>query len=147
MIEDIISRIKTATPEEKAELAAVMAEALKEQKPKPTVRPMGEAPSMVQRDDRGKPLTAEEIWDREHPILPLLKTYGFTETTTNFHTGKTYTKRWTDAEVDEYNAPIKQKWLEEKRKVFPNAQLPPTMDSGNLESRFEDGRYTHPTMS
>ena len=143
MIDDLIERIRTASPKEKAALAAVMKDIL-EPKPEPEYKQLGKPFDFRPKDEHGRLLTDEELWDREHALLPRLKPYGFTETSINGLTGQKTTKKWTRAEVDAYNEPIQQEWLQEKRKLFPDAQLPPTPDMGTTESRFDDPRYSHP---
>lgn len=79
------------------------------------------------RDQYGRLLTDEEIWDQEHPLIR--KPYGFTEVYTVFGSDPVR-KVWTKEEVEAYNKPIEEAWLAEKRKVFPDAQLPKLHDTG-----------------
>lgn len=79
------------------------------------------------RDQYGRLLTDEEIYDQEHPLNR--KPYGFTEVHTVFGSDPVR-KVWSDKEVEEYNRPIEEAWLAEKRKVFPDAQLPKLFDTG-----------------
>ena len=116
----LIDEIRAMNPEERKELSAI----LKDLEPKPEAehRSIGECmrnPKHV--DAYGNQLSAEEIYDAEHPRD--LKAYGFCESFTGFD-GKTKTKYWTRAEVDAYNQKSNEAWLMEKRKVFPNATLP-----------------------
>ncbi|MBR4575616.1 MAG: hypothetical protein IKO25_00295 [Clostridia bacterium] len=119
---DLLQQIKQMTPKEQAELAAILKEAEEKMKPEPEVIMLGEPLDLRPRDERGVLLTPEQIWDRDHPLER--RYYGYSET---FHEwGKPQrTKYWTDDEVDAYNKPIEEAWLAAKRKVFPNAQLPP----------------------
>ena len=127
----LIDEIRRMSPEEKAELRAVLADL--EPKPEPVVEQLGKPMDMRPRDERGRLLTEEEIWDRNHPLLR--KPYGYCEQFTDFY-GKTTTKVWTRAEVDAFNRPIEESWLAAKRKVFPDAQLPPNNDiSGSVVYR------------
>ena len=114
----ILDEIKTMTQEERAELSAALKDL--EQKPTPEARMIGEMADPRSRDSHGNRLSAEQIWDQEHPLL--LKPYGFSETEVAF--GKpAKTKYWSREEVDRYNEEQKRLWLKEKQKVFPDASL------------------------
>ena len=119
---NLIEEIRNMTPAERAELAGVLKNL--EPKPQPVVKQLGQSWDMRPRDERGRLLSEEEIYDQEHPLN--LLPYGFTETSTNVMTGKVSKKVWTKEEVDAHNFPIAEAWLIEKRKFFPHAQLPST---------------------
>ena len=84
----------------------------------------------------GMELSAEEKWDREHPLVR--RPYGFYETYFNGVTGQKTRKNWSRAEIDAYNRPIEEAWLSEKRKLFPEAQLPPNKDIGQNRSSYSE---------
>lgn len=87
-------------------------------------------------DNTGRLLTDEEIWDRDHPLSR--RPYGYYERKQLFGNAQ-QTKVWSKAEVDAYNKPIEEAWLAEKRKLFPNAQLPKNKDLGHRHSRMGNG--------
>lgn len=117
---EILEAVNQMTPEEKAAFSAALKDL--EPKPAPVTEQLGEPLDLRPRDERGRLLTEEEIWDRDH--LLDRKPYGFSETIADWQ-GKVTTKVWTRAEIDAWNKPIEEAWLAEKRKVFPDAQLPP----------------------
>ena len=139
MINDTIAKILEATPEEQEALAAALEKA--KQKKKPEIKSMGQPFDRRPKDEHGRLLTPEEVWDREHPLIR--KPYGYCETCQDI-TGKKTRRVWTRAEVDAFNRPFEEAWLTEKRKLFPNAVLPPVHNMNNGVSRFDDPRYTHP---
>lgn len=116
----IIDEIKKMSPEERKELHKVLTDL--EPKPENEIRSLGNnlrGPAAC--DDYGNPLTKEQIYDKEHPLI--LVQYGRRE---SYHVfgQEPKVKFWTDAEVDAYNAAKKEEWLAEKRKYFPDATLP-----------------------
>ena len=122
MMNKLIEEIRAMSPEEQAELAYILDKARETTRQKQLPQRI-EKPMLNSRDYDafGKPLSPEEIWDRDHPLI--LYDYGHCETRHVY--GKPETKHyWTDKEVDAYNAEQKRLWLEAKRKVFPNATLP-----------------------
>ena len=137
----ILDEIRTMSPEEKAELFAALKDL--EPKPEPEIHSLGEPFDRTPRDESGRLLTAEKIYDRDHPLMR--KPYGYYESFQDI-TGKKTRKVWTRAEIDAFNKPIEEAWLNEKRKHFPDATLPPNKGV-SPESRFSDPRYTHPMMN
>ena len=122
MMSNLIEEIRAMSPEEQAELAAILDKAKETTKHKQIPQRI-EEPMLNPRDHDayGNALSPEEIWNREHPLI--LRNYGHCETRHDY--GKPESKRyWKDEEVDAYNAEQKRLWLEAKRKVFPNATLP-----------------------
>ncbi len=116
----LIDEIRAMSPEERKELSAALKDL--DQKPEQEVRSIG-TPMRNPRtiDAYGNPLSAEEIYDREHRRIH--RPYGYSETSSDY-TGRTKTKYWTKEEVDAYNREVDQNWLEAKRKIFPDATLP-----------------------
>ena len=131
---ELLELAKRATPEELAEFAKILNNAkdhvtLKRQRENVQVQ----RPDMRPRDQYGRHLTDEEIYDHDHPLNR--KPYGFRERKQIFgHDPQV--KVWSQAEVDAYNKPIEEAWLAEKRKLFPDAQLPPNSDTGYRPSKF-----------
>lgn len=138
----LIDQIRAMSPEEKKALAAALKDL--EPKPEPEHVSLGKSPDFRPKDEHGRPLTAEEIYDREHPLQLMRKPYGYYESFQDI-TGKKTCKVWTRAEVDAFNKPIEEAWLAEKKKHFPNAILPANTGV-SPESRFADPRYTHPMV-
>ena len=131
---ELLEAAKRATPEELAEFAEMLEVA--KRKAAAAKIPVTQQPCMRNPADLNKygmELTAEEKWDRDHPLIR--KPYGFRERKQTFgHDPQV--KVWSQAEVDAYNKPIEEAWLAEKRKLFPDAQLPPNTDTGFRPSRF-----------
>ncbi len=120
----LIEEIQAMSPEERIELAAVLKGL--EPKPEPEVKQMGTPFDMRPRDARGKLLTAEEAWDQENPLC--IRPYSYSETYVNqFDNGRKKVKKYTKAEIDEYNAKQLKIWLKAKREVFPDC-LEPEID-------------------
>ena len=134
---ELLEAAKRATPEELAELAEIIEEA--QRKAAAAKVPAKEQPCMRNPADLNKygmELSAEEKWDREHPLVR--RPYGFYETSFNGVTGQKTRKNWSRAEIDAYNRPIEEAWLSEKRKLFPDAQLPPNKDIGQNRSSYSE---------
>ena len=131
---ELMEAAKRATLEELAEFAEMLEVA--KRKAAAAKIPVTQQPCMRNPADLNKygmELTAEEKWDRDHPLIR--KPYGFRERKQIFgHDPQV--KVWSQAEVDAYNKPIEEEWLAEKRKLFPDAQLPPNSDTGYRPSKF-----------
>lgn len=115
----LIDEIKNMSPEEKAELM----EALKPEQPRQESRTLGTSlGNPMHQNQYGQLLSAEELYDREHPITDLWASdYSITESD---YSGKTRRRYFTEEEIIAHNKEVKRIWLEEKRKFFPNATLP-----------------------
>lgn len=135
---ELLEAAKKASPEELAELAEIFEDA--KRKAAAAKIPVKEQPCMrnpADLNEYGMELTAEEKWNRDHPLIR--KPYGYYERTQVFGQAPQM-KVWSRAEVDAYNRPIEEAWLAEKRKLFPDAQLPPNADTGYRPSRFDPTR-------
>ena len=121
MTNDLVAAFRSL-PSDKQELfIQFLMKLAEEDKPEPETRTLGQMGNPAHRDAYGNKLTAEQIWDKEHPRTHI--GYGYTSTFVDFN-GKETKKTWSRKEVDEYNRKIDEKWLAEKRKVFPDATLP-----------------------
>ena len=132
---ELLEAAKKASPEELAELAKIFEDA--KRKAAAAKIPVKEQPCMrnpADLNEYGMELTAEEKWNRDHPLIR--KPYGYHESIQVFGQAPQM-KVWSRAEVDAYNRPIEEAWLAEKRKLFPDAQLPPNRDRGYRPSRFD----------
>lgn len=120
-ISKMIETIRKATPEERAALSEAMKDL--EPKPEPEARILGEA----MRDPRylkenGEYMTAEERYDRDHPLTGF---WCYGNSTLIQTIGQSTKKRYyTNAEVDAHNEEIINAWYEAKRKKFPNCLRP-----------------------
>lgn len=133
---ELVELAKKATPEELAELVEIIENA--KRKAAAAKIPVKEQPCMrnpADLNEYGMELTAEEKWNRDHPLIR--KPYGYYERIQVFGQAPQM-KVWSRAEVDAYNRPIEEAWLAEKRKLFPDAQLPPNSDTGYRPSRFNN---------
>ncbi len=131
---ELLEQIKQMTPEEQAELAAVLDAAQK--KAAAAKMPVTEQPCMRNPrylNENGMPMTAEERWNKDHPLIR--KPYGYYENIQVIGQPPRV-KVWTKEEVEAYNKPIEEAWLAEKRKLFPDAQLPPNHDLWFRPSKF-----------
>ncbi len=134
---ELLEQIKHMTPEEQAELAAVLDAAQK--KTEAANRPVVQQPCMRNPhdlDEHGMKLSPEAIWDRDHPLIR--KPYGYYEMSFNAITGQKTRRNWSRAEVEAYNRPVEEAWLAEKRKLFPEAQLPPNYNMGEKKSGYSE---------
>lgn len=128
---ELMEAAKRATPEELAELAE-MIESAKRKKVKAQAIKRVVTLDMTPRDVNGRPLSEEEIYDREHPLMRI--PYGYIETTHSFgHRPKM--KVWSMKEVDDHNHPIEEAWLTEKRKYFPDVKLPHNDDLRAIQAK------------
>ena len=128
----IIDEIRAMSPKERTALSNALKELEPKQEPEPRQigEPMHGAGWDPQRGDymhcgitltEFKNLPPEKQYDLEHPLV--LREYGYRETVASW--GKPQeTKYWSKREIDAYNEERKLLWLEEKRKIFPDATLP-----------------------
>ena len=117
----ILDEIRAMSPEERSELSAALKDL--EPDPKPESREIGQAMRDAHKlDVYGNLLSAEEIWDRDNPLQRI--PYGYSETIHVFGQASKV-RYWTKAEVDAYNDKAETEWIARKRKLFPDAEIPP----------------------
>lgn len=97
----LIEEIKAMSPEERAELA----EAIRSLDSEPV--PVTEiAAGPVAVDEFGRRLSPSEEYDRLHPLQ--LLSPGYTETVTDYETGKRKIKKWTVDEIEQHNSKARE---------------------------------------
>ena len=130
----ILDEIRAMSPEEQVELGNILKSAEARAKlQKGEVRNLGFMHGAGWDPQRGdymhcgitltefNNLPPEKQYDLEHPLV--LREYGYCETVASWGQPQE-TRYWSKKEVDRYNEDLKQRWLEEKRKIFPDATLP-----------------------
>lgn len=137
----LLEQIKGWSLEDQVELADVLASAKETVRLKQYEKPAQVIAKPRPRGPRGEILTDEQVWDAEHPLLRTA--YGFHKTETDMN-GKTKRINYSKKEIDAMNKPAEDAWIAEKRKLFPDAVIPPNEDIGAVQSRYQTQDYTRP---
>ncbi len=130
LIDQLKNEIASMSDAEREELKALLNGQQKEKPTQNMTRMDG-----LKRHPDGSPYTDEEMYDLQNPIRH--KAYTYHETT--YVDGKQHVHGYRREEIDAMNAEIDEAWLAEKRKYFPDAQLPKDQNGSTGKSGRSDG--------